>query len=240
MSVLWNLWHGCIKISEGCKNCYVFRRDAMYGIDSRNVYKTKNFDLPLKRKRDGSYKIAPGENVWTCFTSDFFIEEADQWRDEAWKMISQRKDLTFSMATKRIDRVEQCLPDDWGSGYDNVAILCSVENQKQAELRLPVFKKLPFKQKSIICEPLIGPIELSDLLKGDWIDKVIVGGESGDKSRACNYDWVMQIRKACVQTNVTFLFKQTGTLFVKEGKEYKIERKHQSWQARKAGINFEP
>lgn len=239
MSIIWNLWHGCIKISEGCKNCYVFRRDALYGIDSRNVYKTKNFGLPVKRKRDGNYKIAAGEHVWTCFTSDFFIEQADQWRNEAWKMISQRKDLTFSMATKRIDRVEQCLPDDWGSGYDNVSILCSVENQKQAELRLPVFQKLPFKQKSIICEPLIGSIDLSTLLKGNWIDKVIVGGESGNNARACNYDWVMEIRDACVQNNVTFIFKQTGTLFVKEGKEYKIQRKHQSWQARKAGINFE-
>lgn len=240
MSIIWNLWHGCIKISKGCKNCYVFRRDALYSIDSRNVYKTKNFGLPLKRKRDGNYKIATGEHVWTCFTSDFFIEQADQWRDEAWKMISQRKDLTFSIATKRIDRVEQCLPDDWGSGYDHISILCSVENQKQAELRLPVFKKLPFKQKSIICEPLVGPIDLTELLKGEWIDKVIVGGESGDNTRPCNYDWVMSIRNACVQNNVTFLFKQTGTLFVKDGKEYKIERKLQAWQARKAGINFEP
>lgn len=240
MSVIWNLWHGCIKISEGCKNCYVFRRDSLYALDSRNVYKTKNFDLPLKRKRDGSYKIVSGEHVWTCFTSDFFIAEADEWRDEAWKMINQRKDLTFSIATKRIERVHNCLPDDWGSGYDHVTILCSVENQKQAELRLPAFKQLPFKQKAIICEPLIGSVDLSHLLKGDWIEKVIVGGESGDNSRSCNYDWVIEIRNACIQNNVSFIFKQTGTSFIKEGKEYKIERKHQSWQARKAGINFEP
>ncbi|NAW51412.1 DUF5131 family protein [Elizabethkingia argentiflava] len=240
MSIIWNLWHGCIKISEGCKNCYVFRRDSLYGIDSKNVYKTKNFDLPVKRKRDGRYKITPGEHVWTCFTSDFFIEEADDWRADAWKMIDQRKDLTFSMATKRVDRVLQCLPDDWGSGYNNVSILCSVENQKQAELRLPPFKELPFKHKSIICEPLLGPINLSELLQGNWIDKVIVGGESGDKARACNYDWVTEIRDACVQNNVSFVFKQTGALFLKGGKEYNIERKLQAWQARKAGINFEP
>ncbi len=240
MSVIWNLWHGCIKISEGCKNCYVFRRDSLYGIDSKNIYKTQNFDLPLKRKRDGSYKIVPGEHVWTCFTSDFFIEEADEWRDDAWKIISQRKDLTFSIATKRIDRVQQCLPVDWNLGYDNVRILCSVENQKQAEFRLPAFKELPFKQKSIICEPLIGPIDLSQHLKGEWIDKVIVGGESGDNARVCNYDWVMEIRNACVQNNVSFIFKQTGTLFERDGRNYKIERKLQSWQARKAAINFDP
>lgn len=239
MSVIWNLWHGCIKISEGCKNCYVFRRDALYGIDSKNVYKTKNFDLPLKRKRDKSYKIPSGEHVWTCFTSDFFIEEADAWRDEAWKMIKLRQDLTFSMATKRVDRVLQCLPDDWGSGYGNVKILCSVENQKQAELRLPLFKQLPFTHKSIICEPLLGSINLIELLKGDWIKAVIVGGESGETARVCNYDWVMEIRNACVKNNVSFIFKQTGTLFEKGGKIHKIERKLQASQARKARINFE-
>jgi protein gp37 len=238
MSVIWNLWHGCVKISEGCKNCYVFRRDALYDIDSKNVYKTQNFDLPLNRKRDKSYKIPSGEHVWTCFTSDFFIEDADDWRDDAWKMIKHRKDLTFSMATKRIDRVQQCLPNDWGSGYDNVRLLCSVENQKQAELRLPTFKKLPFVKKGIICEPLLEAINLSPFLKGEWIEQVIAGGESGDNARVCHNDWVIGIRNACVENNVSFIFKQTGTLFVKEGKSYKILRKNQSSQARKAELNF--
>lgn len=240
MSVIWNLWHGCIKISEGCKNCYVFRRDSLYGIDSKDVHKTKNFDLPLKRKRDKSYKIAPGEHVWTCFTSDFFIEEADEWRADAWKIISLRDDLTFSIATKRIDRIQQCLPADWNSGYDNVRILCSVENQKQAELRLPAFKQLPVKRKAIICEPVLGPIDLTQLLEGGWIEKVVVGGESGDNARVCNYDWVIGIRNACVQNNVSFTFKQTGTFFEKDGRKYKILRKLQASQARKAGINFDP
>jgi protein gp37 len=240
MSVIWNLWHGCIKISEGCKNCYVFRRDSLYGIDSKNIYKTRNFDLPLKRKRDKSYKIAPGEHVWTCFTSDFFIEAADEWRDDAWKIISHRKDLTFSIATKRIDRIEQCLPGDWNSGYDNVRILCSIENQKQAELRLPAFKQLPVKRKAIICEPILEPIDLTNLLQGEWIEEVVAGGESGDNARVCNYDWVIGIRNACVQNNVSFTFKQTGTFFIKGGREYKILRKLQSSQARKAGINFDP
>lgn len=239
MSVIWNLWHGCIKISEGCKNCYVFRRDALYDIDSKNVYKTRNFDLPLKRKRDKSYKIDPGEHVWTCFTSDFFLEEADAWREEAWKMIHLRNDLTFSIATKRIDRMQQCLPDDWGLGYDNVRILCTVENQKQAELRLPIFKQIPVKQKSIICEPLLGAVNLTNLLKGDWIEQVIVGGESGENARVCNYDWVLEIRNACIENDVSFFFKQTGALFVKDGKSHKIERRLQSGQARKAGINFD-
>ena len=76
---IWNPWHGCHKISEGCLNCYMFRRDALYDKDSTVVTKTANFNAPVKRKRDGSCAIQSGF-VYACMTSDFFIEEADDWR----------------------------------------------------------------------------------------------------------------------------------------------------------------
>ena len=30
----WNPWHGCRKISEGCRNCYVYRIDERHGRDA--------------------------------------------------------------------------------------------------------------------------------------------------------------------------------------------------------------
>ena len=30
MSVTWNPWHGCRKVSAGCVNCYVYRIDARF------------------------------------------------------------------------------------------------------------------------------------------------------------------------------------------------------------------
>ena len=73
----WNPWHGCHKISPGCKNCYVYRIDECHGRDdSMEVRKTRSFDLPVKKKRDGSWKIVPGTEIYTCFTSDFLVEEA--------------------------------------------------------------------------------------------------------------------------------------------------------------------
>src|SRR5690554_2100360 len=99
----WNPWHGCHKISAGCQNCYVYRIDARYDRDSSQVKKTGNFTLPLKRNRAGAYKIPGGETVYTCFTSDFFVEDADPWRLQAWQMIRERSDLHFLMITKRID-----------------------------------------------------------------------------------------------------------------------------------------
>ncbi len=74
MSVMWNLWHGCTKVSEGCANCYMYRADAKFGRDSRDVHKTQSYHLPVRRRRNGSYVISSGTTVYTCFTSDFFKE----------------------------------------------------------------------------------------------------------------------------------------------------------------------
>ena len=45
----WNPWHGCTKISPGCKFCYVYRQDEMYGNPTASSRCKKNaaFDLPV-------------------------------------------------------------------------------------------------------------------------------------------------------------------------------------------------
>lgn len=130
MSISWNPWHGCCKISEGCRNCYVYRQDSRHDKDSREVRQTAMFDRPIRRSRDGRFKVPAGEMVYTCFTSDFLLEEADDWRAEAWEMIRIRHDLRFMFFTKRIDRLAAALPPDWGEGYENVIIGCTVENRR--------------------------------------------------------------------------------------------------------------
>lgn len=233
----WNLWHGCHKISAGCKNCYVYRQDKRYDKDSSIVAKTANFNLPIKKNRKGEYKIPSGELVYTCFTSDFFLKDADDWRIAAWEMIRSRRDLYFLIITKRIDRFYVNLPSDWNDGYENVCICCTAENQDRADYRLPIYLNLPIKHKSIICEPLLENINLLPYLTKD-IEQVVVGGESGGNARICNYNWIMNIRDQCISKNIDFYFKQTGAKFVKDGKLYRIARKYQHSQARKAGINY--
>ena len=146
----WNPWHGCRKYSEGCQNCYVYRIDSAHGKDASQIFLNREFDLPMRRGRKG-YLLAPGTKVYTCFSSDFFLEEADGWRPRAWEMMRWRSDLQFLIITKRVLRLQDCLPPDWGEGYENVQICCTVENQRQAQLRLPVYQQLPIRHKSIIC-----------------------------------------------------------------------------------------
>ncbi len=236
MEGCWNPWHGCKKYSEGCKNCYVYRRDESIGKDASVIERNAEFNLPLKKKKDGTYKIPSGETVFTCMTSDFFLEEADIWRDDAWKIIKERSDVFFMIITKRIVRFKDCLPDDWGDGYDNVGIMCTVENQKQCDIRLPIFKEAPVKHKFIGCEPLLTDINMEKYLDSSIL-QVSCGGESGPDARDCNYDWILNIREQCIRKGVPFHFKQTGANFIKDGKQYKIERKLQGKQAKKANID---
>lgn len=234
---MWNLWHGCHKLSPGCKHCYVYRGDAKRDVDSSVVTQTKNFDLPVREKRNGEYKIPSGTLVYTCFTSDFLVEEADEWREQAWEMMRRRSDLNFMMITKRIDRLAECLPDDWGDGYDHVTICCTVENQACADYRLPIYKAVSIKHKIIICEPLLERINLVSYDIGSWVEQVVAGGESGYAARPCDFDWIMDLRSVRKENNVAFWFKQTGAKFVKDGKLYTIKRSFQHSQARKANIN---
>lgn len=235
--VTWNPWHGCKKISPGCQNCYVYRIDEKHGKDSSIICKTTNFNLPIKKNRQKEYKLPSGETIYTCLSSDFFLEEADNWRKEAWNIIRNRQDLNFYIITKRIHRFSVNLPEDWNDGYKNVTICCTVENQEFADFRLPIFLNIPIQHKHIICEPLLEKINIIQYLRND-IEMVIVGGESGEFARMCKYEWVLDIRRQCIQKNTSFKFKQTGANFEKDSKIYSIPRKLQHSQATKANIDY--
>lgn len=231
----WNLWHGCHKYSAGCLNCYVYRSDERHNLDASIVHKTKTFDLPIQKKKDGTYKIPSGSLVYTCFSSDFLVKDADAWRSDAWLMMKERQDLKFLFLTKRIERFLECIPSDWEDGYDNVAIGCTVENQEAATIRLPIFNEMPIKHKIIICEPLLEELDLTPYLKTTF-EQIVVGGESGTKARLCRYDWVLKLKQQADVFKIPFYFKQTGAHFEKDGKVYIIKRMYQHCQAAKAGL----
>lgn len=233
---LWNPWHGCHKLSPGCANCYVYRIDARHGRDSSQVSRNADFDLPAQRSR-GEWRLKPGETVYTCFSSDFLLPDADAWRPACWEMMRARPDLDFFFITKRIDRFFVGLPGDWGKGWPNVRVGCTVENRDRAAFRLPIFREAPIAGKVIICEPLLEAVDLSPWL-GPWVDGVVAGGESGENARPCHFDWVLELRRQCAERGVPFHFKQTGARFVRGGRLYQIPRPQQAEQARRAGIDF--
>ena len=234
---MWNPWRGCHKCSEGCLYCYIHTGDAKRGVNTAEIVRTKEFSKPVGKKKNGEYKMKPGM-VYMCFSTDFLIEEADEWRGACWQMIRERQDCTFLFLTKRIDRFMNCIPEDWGSGYENVVVCCTVENQKNADRKLRIFRDLPIRHKCITAQPLIEAIQIEEYL--DDIELVVVGGESDRDARPLDYAWVLDIREQCVRKGVSFEFRQCGTHFIKDGKLYKLQTRELCSQARKADINYSP
>lgn len=236
--IIWNPWHGCHRISEGCDHCYMYFLDGKRGVDTSVVTRTANFDLPLRRDRHGNLKLKPGMQLYVGLSTDFFVEEADQWRDEVWRIISQRPDIAFRILTKRAHRIRECLPADWGDGYENVMLSVTCENQRRADERLPLLLGIPAKHKGFMAAPFIGPVDAGRYLATGQIEEVLCGGENYDGARPCHYEWVKSLSEQCTRYDVTFNFIETGTVFIKNQRIYRIQSKQvQSHQARKSGLS---
>lgn len=248
-TINWNLWHGCTKASTGCLHCYMYRRDEAIGKDPSVVVKTDSFDLPVRilrsGKNKGRYKVPAGSHIFTCFSSDFFHPDADEWRDDAWAMMRERSDCTFFMITKRPERIADHLPSDWGEEYQHVTIAVTCENQEMIDKRLPVYLRLPIFHHSVMIEPMLSAVDLrpyiSEYRSADGtpvIRHVSIGGESGTGARVCDYAWIEDVHAQCEENGISFYFHQTGAKLIKDGKLYRIPRKLQHTQAHKAGLDI--
>jgi hypothetical protein len=67
---------------------------------STEIFRTRNFSKPMERDRKGNFKVPPGYWVRVNMTSDTFLEEADPWREEMWRIIRYRSDVKFYILTK--------------------------------------------------------------------------------------------------------------------------------------------
>ena len=186
---VWNPWFGCSKLSEACENCYI----RPYGRKFEDLF----YSFPHSDAKEGTF-------ITVCLQSDFFLAEADSLRPSAWLAIKNNPHLIFLIITKRVDRVSQCLPNDWGEGYDNVIICATVENQKRADERIPLLLELPAKHKWVTCSPLLEPIDLTEYLHSGQIEFVEISGERtcSMPARPTKYEWVEDIYKTCVKYDV--------------------------------------
>lgn len=207
----WNPWRGCLKVSPGCKACYMYRDQERYGRDPRVVVKasTPTFFAPLKWKEPAK--------VFTCSWSDWFIDQADEWRDAAWDIVRSTPHLTYQILTKRPENIADRLPHDWGDGWPNVWLGVSVERQDYV-WRIYRLAEIPAIVRFVSYEPALGPVDFSEFMDYDgkgWIDWLISGGESGHatgryKARPHDLNWFRQARDDCQKWGVPYFHKQHG------------------------------
>ena len=134
------------------------------------------------------------------------------------------------------DLIYHVSPHETHNPDENVTVCCTVENQQNADKKLSVFRTLPIKHKCITAQPLIERVNLEPYLDG--VELVVVGGESDKDARPLDYNWVLDIREQCIRKRVNFEFRQCGTHFIKDGRQYKLQTKDLCRQARLAGINY--
>jgi protein gp37 len=117
----------------------------------------------------------------------------------------------------------------FGWPLQNVWLGTSIENQKAADERLEHLVRAQAATRFISAEPLLGPVNLG--LLGtvpytwntgryaaiyDYIDQVIVGGESGAGARRMDLAWARALKEECELGGVKYHFKQLGSVLARE------------------------
>lgn len=237
-----NPWIGCQKVGPGCNHCYAEAWDAR-GLQQREgrwgAHAARTRTSPANWRKplawDKAAKSA-GERhrVFCASLADVFDTHPSilpEWRADLWDLIRATPNLNWMMLTKRPGNITKMLPEDWGRGYPNVWLGCTVVNQGEADRDVPKLLAVPAAVRFLSMEPLLGPVDLNhirlphgsgrtwiDALQPWWVtpdtrtrlELVIVGGESGPGARPMHPDWARSLRDQCNAAGVAFHFKQWG------------------------------
>lgn len=227
-----NVWHGCDKVSAGCKHCYAevstpIRVKRAKGLEvwGPNAARdeTKGWESSL---RAWGHDVVRRANVapWRVFgqsLSDTFEDRADldPLRAKFFRMLMgwEQRSLTFQLLTKRPENIRAMVPPSWLTSWPaHVWIGCTVEDQENADRRIPHLLRVPAAVRFLSVEPQIGPVDLCPWLPGSgkgWgagIQWVIQGGESGSKARPFDLAWARSMRDQCRAAGVAYFLKQLG------------------------------
>jgi len=247
-----NPWIGCTAVSPACDHCYAETlATARLGVGwgphaERRRTQPSTWNMPLRWNRQ-----AERENrrfrVFTASLADVFDNAVpEEWRRDLWTLIAKTRHLDWLLLTKRPSNIAKMLPLDNDTtnhirrfvGIENwpwphVWLGTTVENQAEADRRIPHLLAVPAARRFLSCEPLLGPVDLNlvapTFLDGEmtsfvqalpdprypapykhYISWIIAGGESGPKARPSHPDWFRSLRDQCQAAGVPFFFKQWG------------------------------
>lgn len=210
-----NPWWGCVKISPGCTNCYA---DAfahrighdLWGADApRRFFGDRRWNEP-REWNDAAHREGRIHRVFCASMADAFEQRADlaPHRERLWRLIQETPALTWQLLTKRPENVRDMVPPSWLRSWPAHAwIGTTTEDQQRVGQRVPYLRRVPAPVRFLSVEPLIEAVNLPL----DGIAWVIVGGESGPKSRPFDPAWARSIVGQCRAAGSACFVKQLGT-----------------------------
>lgn len=262
-----NPWWGCLKVSPGCQHCYAETWANRYGHNiwgpakttGRRLFGDEHWKGPRKWNTKAE-KEGRRLRVFCSSMADVFEDHpaVEGERRRLFELILDTPHLDWLLLTKRPENIEpmlramQVLKRDnvwdhlWPHRFPNVWLGTSIESQEQADKRIPELLRIPAAVRFLSCEPLIGPVNITDQPWWDWrytydfyppgmmrrpIDWVICGGESGPKARPMNPEWARALRDQCQVAGVAYHFKQWG-----EWEPYEEDAQPPFWQDTKGNL----
>lgn len=222
-----NFWWGCVKVSDGCKNCYAETLSKRYGKsiwgppqNTDREYKSGIWqDLRKWDKEAGSDGVR--RRVFVSSMSDFLENhpQVADWRERAKALILDLKNIDVLLLTKRPENAPIFL-SDWMKDFPpHVWMGTSVEDQKVADTRLGHLLVIPAPIHFLSVEPMLEKIDLdmdgrnygrNFATYSEKVQWVIVGGESGPRCRPFQIEWARDLLKQCRETGAAFWMKQLG------------------------------
>ena len=212
----WNPVTGCSKITTGCEFCYAERFSERFRDVEGHPFQ-RGFDVTLRPARlTQPLQWRRPRRIFVNSMSDLFHKEVPlNFIDAVFDTMEKANWHTYQVLTKRSSPMVRYLRGRYGDGGApaHIWLGVSVEDRKNV-VRLRHLKSAQASTKFVSFEPLLGPIGIVDLNGVDW---VIVGGESGPRSRPMNEAWAIEIRDQCERDGVAFFFKQWGGVRAKSG-----------------------
>ncbi len=227
-----NPWIGCTKVSPGCANCYAETlNNRMKWAEWGKGGKRKRTSVANWRKPHQWNASANGlrPRVFCASLADWLDDEVpEEWRLDLLQLIEDTPNLDWLLLTKRIERLQ-----GWGEMLPrNVWLGTSAEDQLRWDERVPILMSIPATVHFVSAEPLIGPIHMNEA-RPEWL---IVGGESGPKSRPMEGEWVKHLHDQC-DPRTAFFFKQWGGVNKKAAGRELDGRKHDEFPVLNAKDN---
>lgn len=218
---LGNIVHACVRISEGCRNCYACALAGRFGrkgkdFTAQNMKSLKPyFDMDEAKQVVNSKKIS-GKKVFVDDMSDLFGDWVSEDIIRAhFATFAARPDVTFQILTKRAKRMSEMLKgwqrdgvtlrEGCGAILPNVHIGVSVEDPDN-KLRLAYLRDTPAAVHWASLEPFLEHIEFDHLIAG--LDGIVIGGETGAGHRQMPIDSALTLARKANDAGVSVYVKQ--------------------------------
>jgi protein gp37 len=204
-----NPWIGCQKVSPGCDHCYAevmmdhrFHKVQWGPHGIRKRTSASNWGKPFLWARDAAIR-GKSARVFCASVADVFDNKAvAAWRMDLFDLIRMTPELDWLLLTKRPENIERMLPANWGSGYANVWLGSTAEDQKNYDRRWRILGAIPAQVHFISYEPALGPLHIGSASNGEHPDWIICGGETGTGARYMKKQWARNLRDECQRLGV--------------------------------------